>query len=226
MVLVLAAMMEELQVALDLCSQRSRLSMRGVRVWHGISGGRPIHLMKTGVGPVRAGKSLERVLQTLSPDHLLVTGYAGALDRSLKIGDLIAGTQVRFIGTAAGENASGHGAVEPIPLADAEALSSLGKNRGLTLHGGGILTSDRLVGDPVEKRRLHEHFGAWIVDMETAALARIAHSRDIPLACVRAVTDEAEDDLLAPFSKATGTSEMGRAAKVLRAGRWRDRYEG
>jgi nucleoside phosphorylase len=91
---------------------------------------------------------------------------------------------------------------------------------------GGILTSDRLVGDPGEKRRLRERYGASIVDMETAALAAIAHSRGITLACVRAVSDAAEDDLLAPFGKEIGESEVARTARVLMAGKWRDRYQG
>ena len=42
--------------------------------------------------------------------------------------------------------------------------------------------------------------------METAALAQVAAARDIPMDCVRAVSDEAGDDFLAPFSYDPDTS--------------------
>lgn len=223
MILVLAAMMEELRVALDLCSQRSRLPLRGVRVWRGMAGGQSHHFLKTGVGPARAAKSLEQALGSLTPDFLLVAGYAGALDGRFRIGDLIAATHAQLLGGDADQNEASDDAT---PLSDIEILPDLMNNSDLTLQRGGILTSDRLIGDPLVKRRLHEKYGASMVDMETAALARIAHSRGIPLACIRAISDVATDDLLAPFSKGIGEGEASRIAKWLTSGRWRDRYKG
>jgi adenosylhomocysteine nucleosidase len=226
MVLVLAAMMEELRVTLDLCSERTRLPSRGIRAYRGIRGRQAIYVLKTGIGPVRAGNTLERALQMLTPDQLLVTGYAGALDPSLKVGDLVVGSQAGMPESATSENRNSEGSLNSYPLADVEKLLHLGLSRGLTIHKGDVLTCNHLVGDPAAKRRWHEQCGASFVDMETAELARVAQCRDIPIACIRAITDEAEDDLLAPFSKKGDMGSIGRVARMLKAGRWRTRYEG
>jgi adenosylhomocysteine nucleosidase len=60
-----------------------------------------------------------------------------------------------------------------------------------------ILTADRLVGDPAEKRRLHELHHADAVDMESAAVAEVCAARGVPFLAVRAVSD-AVDTALSP----------------------------
>ena len=49
-----------------------------------------IAFLKAGVGPRRAAESLEEALQMIPCSHVLVIGYAGALDPGLKVGDLVA----------------------------------------------------------------------------------------------------------------------------------------
>ncbi|MHB1699265.1 MAG: phosphorylase family protein [Acidobacteriaceae bacterium] len=68
-----------------------------------------------------------------------------------------------------------------------------------------IATTAR-VADAAEKRRLFETYGAVMVDMEAAAVARLAAMRAIPMCCVKAVSDEAEARLpdLNRFIDATG----------------------
>jgi adenosylhomocysteine nucleosidase len=58
-----------------------------------------------------------------------------------------------------------------------------------------ILTVDRLVADPSEKRRLAELHGADAVDMESAAVAEVCAERGMPFLAVRAVSDTADTAL-------------------------------
>jgi adenosylhomocysteine nucleosidase len=51
-----------------------------------------------------------------------------------------------------------------------------------------LATSPR-VADPVEKRRLASSYGAGLVDMEAAAVARLAAMREIPFYCIKGVSD-------------------------------------
>jgi adenosylhomocysteine nucleosidase len=60
-----------------------------------------------------------------------------------------------------------------------------------------ILTADRLVSDPAEKRRLAELHHADAVDMESAAIAEVCAERGVPFLAVRAVSD-AVDTALSP----------------------------
>ena len=52
-----------------------------------------------------------------------------------------------------------------------------------------ILATTPQVADKNEKRRLWRSYGAALVDMESATIARLAQIRQIPLCCFKAVSD-------------------------------------
>ncbi|SNT02249.1 adenosylhomocysteine nucleosidase [Granulicella rosea] len=68
-----------------------------------------------------------------------------------------------------------------------------------------VVTAAR-VADAAEKRRLRESYGAVLVDMEAAAIARLAQMRGIPMCCFKAVSDGAGAELpdINPFIGADG----------------------
>ena len=63
--------------------------------------------------------------------------------------------------------------------------------------GNRLVTRDRLIGDPAEKRRLAEQSGADAVDMESDAVATVCAERGVQFRAVRAVSD-ASDTALSP----------------------------
>ncbi len=73
-----------------------------------------------------------------------------------------------------------------------------------------LVTSSR-VADETEKRRLASTYGAALVDMEAAAVARLANMRGIPFYCVKGVSDALTDNL-PDFNKflADGKFQTGR----------------
>ncbi len=83
MLLITAALAEELQVVLELCPPNGHLAIQGVRGWKAARGSLPIVALKTGMGPARAANSLKLFLSTERPARILVLGYGGALDPSL-----------------------------------------------------------------------------------------------------------------------------------------------
>ncbi len=62
-----------------------------------------------------------------------------------------------------------------------------------------LATSPRVAGEK-EKRRLAGTYGAALVDMEAAAIARMAQMREIPFYCIKGVSD-AVDDRLPDFNR-------------------------
>ncbi len=58
-----------------------------------------------------------------------------------------------------------------------------------------ILTVDRLVADPAEKRLLASRHGAEAVDMESAAVAEVCAAHGVPFRAVRAVSDTVDTAL-------------------------------
>jgi adenosylhomocysteine nucleosidase len=104
---------------------------------------------------------------------LISFGLAGGLDPALRPGTLIVSSAV-ITGDAR-------------YATDPALCSMLG---GVTSHV--ILGADTIVASVVEKRRLYERYGAAAVDLESGEVARIATTRGIPFAALRAICDPAE----------------------------------
>jgi len=144
---------------------------------------------RTGMGARHAG---------FDGSALVVAGLCGAIDPTLRPGDLVVASEVRGDG-------------EPVSCATdlAEALGA---------RVGPMLSLDHVAG-PGERATLATS-GALGVDMESYWLARAAGGR--PVAVVRAVVDRADRRLLDPRTLVAGPKALlalRRAAPVLRA--WR-----
>ena len=58
-----------------------------------------------------------------------------------------------------------------------------------------LLTVDRAVRLPSDKRKLFEQYGAAAVDMETFAVAEVCRRMDVPFSSIRVISDTADDEL-------------------------------
>lgn len=76
-----------------------------------------------------------------------------------------------------------------------------------------LATSPRVAGRE-EKRRLAAAYGAALVDMEAAAIARLAAMRQIPFYCIKGISDGLDDRLpdFNPFLDAAGRFHAARFA--------------
>jgi adenosylhomocysteine nucleosidase len=225
MLLIATALAEELQTVLNLCSRRRKIRCGRVPVWTGVRAGATVHLLKLGAGPARSAATLERALTGLRATSVLVIGYAGALDPDLKQGELVVVERAHLLAEELQNvSVSEISLASSWQLAGADELFILAHGAGLAVRRGTALTSSSIIGVPEHKRVLFQRFGAAIVDMETAALARVASTLAIPLSCVRAVSDEADDDFLATLAYDPACGSLRRVAKMLAAGGWLRRY--
>ncbi|MFC4009056.1 4-hydroxy-3-methylbut-2-enyl diphosphate reductase [Nonomuraea purpurea] len=140
----------------------------------------------TGVGPRRAARAAAG-LGGRGP--VAVAGFGGAVDRSLRPGDVLVASEVRF-----------GGRVHPCPTAP--LLAGELARAGLPAKVGPLVTADHVVSG-AERHRLAAA-GAYAVDMETGPLAHAAGGR--PLAAVRVIVDTPEAPLLSPATLARGVA--------------------
>lgn len=227
MILIAAALAEELAVALDLCKSRKKLTPGGLRIYEGIRNGRTFSFVKTGTGPARAAVKMELALKTIKPLHVLGIGYAGALSDHLKIGDLIIIRKAFFLS----QNTTDQRPLEQMEperswqLEGAPDLLASAEAAGVQAQIGDILTSRFIVGDPNQKRWLNSRFQIPAIDMETAAIASVCENAHVPFRCVRAVSDEAGDTFLEPFTYDPGEKLVHKAIRVAAAGNWVKRLQ-
>lgn len=152
-----------------------------------------VHLIKTGMGPAAAAAAAHAILSEVALDAVVSTGYAGGLGLA-GIGDVIVGTDVR---DWTREQPQPVLRADPALLAIARAAAGEAK---LAWSEGPVATVSRVLCRAAEKKALAQASGAIAVDMESAAIALAAASRNVPFVLVRAVSDRVDEDLPLDFN--------------------------
>lgn len=144
-----------------------------------------VRLLVGGVGPA-AAEAGARALLDGGARALVSLGVAGGLHETLRAGELVLPERVRDAG----------GEVYAVDVRWRAALSErLAGGAPLAQRGGLLVESAKVVADPRAKRELGAAHGALAVDMESGAVARVAHSAGAPLLVVRAIADAWERPL-------------------------------
>lgn len=159
--------------------------------------GRLYCVIQTGVGPDRARKVARAVLREGSWALVLSTGFACALAPA-DVGDLIIGTEV-FAVLHDGQGIKSEG-IGSCSRDEQTRLLSVGREAGITVKTGRIVSTPRIVWQADEKRAIRDLTGAVGLDMESAALGAVAHEEGIPMAIVRTVSDCVDEDLPLDFN--------------------------
>ena len=159
---LLAATMPELAAVIQ------RLDMQWqAGVAFGTCGDHTIFATVCGVGRRRALAGLAALFKNERFDVVVNLGFAGALDPSLEVGQVL---EFAHVMNEAGDRLALDGAGEP---------------------GATLLTVDRVIDSVGEKQALYEQHGAEAVDMETYHIAESLRRRRIPLRSIRAIFDDA-----------------------------------
>lgn len=116
-----------------------------------------------GIGAVAARRATEAAIKEVEPVRVISVGFAGALDDSLKVGDVF----------------------EPRSV-----INAADSVRAEIVSGMGILISSATVAGKEQKLRLCKAYGANAVDMEAAAVAQGAEARGIEFAALKAISDD------------------------------------
>jgi adenosylhomocysteine nucleosidase len=143
----------------------------GFAVHRGTLDGRDVVAIVTGMGTELATAAIERLLNALDVEHVLVVGITGALENETPIGTLVL-PEVVVLGASGREH-------RPTRIGDAE-------------HEGRMWTTDTLTTDLEVLAELREQ-GVVSLDMETAAIAHACEQRGIPWSVFRAISDRASD---------------------------------
>lgn len=136
-------------------------------------------LLCAGPGYKNAANAARFAMETFSPEVLISIGFAGALASDLKVGDI-------FI---------------PRHIISERTGSTFTMERGR----GSLLTSEGVVGVET-KQVLGTRFHAQAADMEAAAVAAVAATRNCECLAVKAISDElhAEVSFLGAFVRPEG----------------------
>ncbi len=175
----------------------------------GRMGASAVVLAANGAGRANAARAVERSCARLCVRGVVSTGFCGALDPALELGQVVVADRVLTLD----------------PLADFAARLP---GRRCASHGA-ILTVDHVVQTAGEKQRLRST-GAVAVEMEAAGVAVEARKRDLPFFCVRVVSDRAGESFRIDYNRARladGRFSIGRIVSQagLSPARWKELLE-
>ncbi len=172
-------------------------TVAGVRCRIGRHGDHTYWLIQTGVGPAASGIVAEKVLKAQAMSLVISTGFACALVPA-QVGDLIVGTAVSSV------HGDGTWTISDDRVLCDEAvrarLLTVAQAAGLVARVGTVVSSETVMWQAQDKRRLRSLTGATGLDMESAAVAAAAQRRGIPMAIVRSVSDLVDEDLPLDFN--------------------------
>ena len=155
---------------------QSRTDRSGIRTIRGTIDDRAVEVLHTGVGEKVCRQRVAEFLQDQQFDLLISSGFAGALNDKLQIGDLLL--------------AKNFSTVE---------LTKLGSSFSrLPIHEADLLTVRALIDSNDERNKIAHTSGAAAVDMETEFIARACAEHGIPLLSLRVITDTPREPFPAP----------------------------
>ena len=143
-----------------------------------------------GMGAGRAALAVEAAMAAMPVTALLSVGLAGACDRALGVGEIVrAGVVV-----------------------DARTGERFDDSRF-----GQVLVSTPAIASVREKARLRASYSAAAVDMEAAAVARLARAHGLDFQAIKAISDEADFEVEGLSRFATADGQFREAAFALHA---------
>jgi len=155
---------------------QSRTDRSGIRTIRGTIHDRAVEVLHTGVGEKVCRQRVAEFLQDQQFDLLISSGFAGALNDKLQIGDLLLAKNFSTI-----------------------ELTKVGSSFSrLPIHEADLLTVRALIDSNDERNKIACTSGAAAVDMETEFIARACAEHGIPLLSVRVITDTPREPFPAP----------------------------
>ncbi len=175
-------------------------------------GGRRMIVVESGAGRENAARATQALIDGHQPRWIISAGFAGGLDERLKRNDILMADSLVDL---QGQMLTLDFKMPPAPR----------------LHVGRLLTVDRVIDDPVEKRALGQRHGALAVDMETMAVAEVCRREKIRLLSIRVIIDEVgrqlprDIDLLVKKKSTAGRIGAAAGAILRRPGSIKDMWQ-
>src|SRR6266403_3585496 len=176
MIAVTFALPEESSEFLRRLRDKSHADRDGTATIRGKIGDREVEVLHTGVGEKVCRQRLGKFLENQQFDFLISTGFAGALNDELQVGDLLLAKNCSTVDLN-------------------EKRSSVSR---LPIHMADLFTAPTLIDSSDERIEIARASGAAAVDMETEFIARACAAHGIPLLSLRVITDTPREPFPAP----------------------------
>ncbi len=187
---IIVAMDKELALLLPLMDSHEVENKMGCHFHTGRIGWHDIVAMECGIGKVNAAISTLLMLEEYKPDMVISTGVAGAADSSINVMDIVVADKISYHDVWCGPGTKyGQAAGMPIYFTSDAKISSLLPDNDNMRHGL-LCSGDTFIDSIAKVQEIKSHFPEVLaVDMESAAIAHVCSKKEVPIFCMRVISD-------------------------------------
>jgi len=201
-IVIITAMPEESGAVMRRAKLLEKSQLSGRKRYRIQIAGHDIVLVEAGMGMLNAGWAATS-LAVKSPDLMISAGFGGAVLAGLTVGAVVMAEQIlHWSGSE----------FEEIPV------GFYGRNaaaNSLSLERGAFITCDVILNKHVLAQQLPPVVVNPVVEMESAAVARVAATHGIPFLAMRAISDPWDEELDFTIDEFCDDTMRIRPAKVL-----------
>ena len=219
---IMGAMPEEITPILEIVGEYTSTEYANNTYYEASYKGTELVIAYSKIGKVFSTLTATTMIEHFGCSKLLFSGVAGAINSSLKIGDLIVATKlsqhdldITAFGHPMGFVPGGSVFVETdkelINIAK-DVASELGK----VVQEGVIATGDQFIHDSKIKDAIVKNFSADALEMEGASVAVVCDALHVPFFILRAISDTADTDASFSFDEFMESSAVISAEFVMK----------
>lgn len=194
----------------------------GYTFYQGTLNGQEVVLVQSGIGKVAAALATALLIDKFAPDYVVNTGSAGGFDQSLKVGDIVISSEVKYhdvdvtaFGYEIGQLPGNPASYLPHPTLVEAAKTSIASLDNINTLIGLITTGDTFMTKDDDIAKARQNFPTMAaVEMEGAAIAHTCHQFSVPFVIIRSMSDIAGKESPTSFEAYLETASVNSSAMV------------
>ncbi|QBG36022.1 5'-methylthioadenosine/S-adenosylhomocysteine nucleosidase [Litorilituus sediminis] len=223
---IIGAMEPEVAILKAKLSNGKTTEHAGYTFYHGTLDGSEVVIVQSGIGKVAAALATALLIDHFQVDYVVNTGSAGGFDASLKVGDIVVSSEVRYhdvdvtaFGYEVGQLPANPAAYIPHPQLVAAANSGIAKlnpEQAIRAISGQITTGDTFMTKEDDIAKARANFPQMAaVEMEGAAIAQACLQFKVPFVIIRSLSDIAGKESPQSFEEYLETASVNSSQLVL-----------
>jgi adenosylhomocysteine/aminodeoxyfutalosine nucleosidase len=218
---IIGAMREEIEPILKLVGDYEVVEYGKNRFFKANYNNHKLIIAYSKIGKIFASITATIMIEKFKTEKILFSGVAGAINRNLKIGDLIYATKVaqHDLNITAFGHPLGYVPEGSVFVKSDDYLNSIAekvaKELNIKLAKGIIVTGDQFINSQEKKDLIFKEFQADAIEMEGSSIAVVCDSLNIPFFIIRAISDSADNGADFDFDTFLQSSAINSAKFII-----------
>lgn len=187
---LIVALPEERVALVKKLQKVKRRLMGGIPCYSGTLKERLVSVVEGGMGTAAATRAVQLLLAEVRPNLLISSGFCGAIRPGAQVADLVICKKLFRV-----DDSGLHEVRMPGSDLITARLSAELQHKGLRTWQGSFITAEQIITKAEIAATLPENLPTPVLEMESAVIAQAAATAGIPFLGLRAISDDATEEL-------------------------------